>query len=121
MDNCANTGRYKELLETLAREAETKNMLSDLCDEAIFKTYSPFTQTGRLIYESFSDTELMRILTDYYLKHRICPSQKQIYCIYTLYIRTRFGNWPWALERAGIKQKSDKNAKNKHFNRKKRK
>ena len=67
--------------------------------------YKPVSPIGACIYESFSDDELKEILTEFFASSGRCPAQKEIYLIYRQYIRARFGNWPWALQAAGLKER----------------
>ncbi len=59
---------------------------------------------GRALYESFTDEELLDMLRSETAKLGRFPSQHEIFCVYRMYIRKRFRNWPTALRRAGLKK-----------------
>jgi len=67
--------------------------------------WSQYTgKEGRALYESFSDEELLDMLRSETAKLGRFPSQHEIFCVYRMYIRKRFRNWPTALRRAGLKK-----------------
>ena len=100
----AEIDRYKKRLKFLAEKAKDEGTL-EACPASVMDTCKISTPIGRGIYESFSDDELKGILIEFHLTHGRCPAQKEIYFIYRHYIRLRFGNWPWALQAAGLKEK----------------
>jgi len=104
--------RYKTQLEALALKAAQNNNLT-ACSDEIMSVYMPSSPTGEMIYESFSDDELKAMLTTLHEELGRCPTQKEIYCIYKAYIRLRFGNWPWALQAAGLRPSKEHTKKRK--------
>lgn len=56
------------------------------------------------LYKSFSDEELLDILRNAAVDLGRAPYQKEIFCVYRIYIRRRFTNWPRALRAAGLKE-----------------
>lgn len=99
-----NIGQLRRQLYEDAEHAKTES--GDECrrkwvDPLIWSQY--MGKTGRRLYDSFTDEELLDILrlaTDE-LGH--VPSQREIFCVYRAYIRRRFINWPTALRAAGLK------------------
>lgn len=69
------------------------------------KFWKPYTE-GELahsVYLTFSDSELLDILTLAAEELGRAPSQHEVFCVYRLFIRRRFGNWPKALTAAGLR------------------
>lgn len=63
---------------------------------------------GKIVYSSFSDQDLCGILTVKAKELEYVPAQKEIYWLYRVYIKKRFGNWPRALIAAGLSKKAGK-------------
>ena len=103
----AELEQYKKQLKQLAEKAATDKTLEDFSSPELepFKLASP---VGRCLYESFSEEELKGILIEFHSANNRNPTQKDIFIIYKQYIRARFGNWPWALQAAGLKEKKKK-------------
>ena len=72
------------------------------CDSDLWKEYDPDSDIGRQIYLSYTDEELLELLRSAARRLGRSPTQKDIYCVYRSYMRKRFGNWPKALQRAGL-------------------
>ena len=104
---------YKNWLRVLAEKAKEEGTLED-CSAAVMDTCKISSPIGKCIYESFSDDELKAVLLAFHRDNGRCPAQKEIYCIYKHYIRLRFGNWPWALQASGLKEKKNKDTKKRH-------
>lgn len=60
--------------------------------------------TGRRLYQSFSDEELLDIIRREALHLGHIPAQRDVFCVYRDYIRRRFGNWIKALWAAGLRE-----------------
>ena len=56
--------------------------------------------SGRRLYNSFTDDELLDILR---APHRSGRPHAERFCVYRSYIRRRFGNWPPGFRAAGLK------------------
>ena len=96
--------RYKNQLKGLAEKAKEDGTLEEY-SASIMDIYMLASPVGKRIYESFSDDELKEILIGFYADNGRSPAQKEIFFVYKHYIRVRFGNWPWALQAAGLKEK----------------
>lgn len=66
---------------------------------------------GRMLYQSFSDEELLSIITSTAQKLGRVPAQRDVFCVYRDFIRRRFGNWVKALRAAELKESKNKNYK----------
>jgi len=58
---------------------------------------------GHVVYASYSDEELLDMLRAAAAELGRNPPQHQFFCVYRNFIRRRFGNWPKALEAAGLR------------------
>jgi hypothetical protein len=95
---------YRSLIAEEASHAYRsgdKNAVS-WCDGNLWKEYSANSAIGRQIYASFTDKELLELLREIARRLGCKPTQKEVYCVYRSYLRKRFGNWPKALQRAGL-------------------
>ncbi|WP_312091979.1 homing endonuclease associated repeat-containing protein [Aminipila sp.] len=63
---------------------------------------------GKIVYSSFSDEDLCKLLQNKAKQLGYVPAQKEIYWLYRIYIKKRFGNWPKALMAAGLSKKAGK-------------
>lgn len=59
---------------------------------------------GKLLYQSFSDEELLDIIRQEISVLGRIPAQREVFCVYREYIRRRFGNWVKALQAAGLRE-----------------
>ena len=75
------------------------------CGNEIWKKTNIISETGRLIYESFSDQELLDILRSAASRVGRIPNKSDVYCVYRSYIKIRFGCWNAALIAAGLLSK----------------
>ncbi len=99
--------RVRTLRLKLKEDAcRTETAADDTCrrewvDTSLWREY--MGETGRRLYESFTDEELLDILRDTAQALGHAPAQKEVFCVYRSYIRRRFTNWPAALRAAGLK------------------
>lgn len=61
-------------------------------------------ENGHRLYLSYSDEELLDMLRQLAAQLGRPPSQKELFCVYRIFIRRRFKNWPTALRMAGLKE-----------------
>ena len=59
--------------------------------------------TGRAVYLSYSDAELLDILREAQRQLGRAPTQKEVFFLYRMYLKKRFGTWPAALQAAGMR------------------
>ena len=72
--------------------------------------------SGRRLYNSFTDEELLDILRSSAAELGRPPTQKEVFCVYRSFIRRRFVNWPTALRAAGLKAPKKRSAGNEQEN-----
>lgn len=94
--------RLNRLAQILKAQSIDENTFQ-YCTPELWKLYDGTNPAGRAIYKSFSDGELLAILNAAALELGRALKQNEIYCVYRQYIRLRFGNWPRALEAAGLR------------------
>lgn len=71
----------------------------------LFSTSEP---SGKQIYKSFSDGELLDVLRARTKELGHIPAQKEVFWVYRSYLRMRFEKWPYALKQAGLSTKAGK-------------
>ena len=95
---------YREWLMDLGQEAEESGNFNT-CDEEVWEQFDPASDTGRQVYQSFSDEELLDLLIATMDRQGHKPRYDRIYTIYRRYIQTRFGGLNNAKDRARIRMK----------------
>lgn len=98
----AHKERLTQLAKTLRDTPQDGNTFH-YCVPELWSEYDGTNKTGSQIYRSFTDGELLNMLKDAARSIGRAPRQNEIYCVYRQYIRLRFGNWPRALEAAGLR------------------
>lgn len=95
--------RLKKQLELDAQEIKKDPQFAERADWIDPQKWSLYMgKTGRALYGSFSDRELLDILKREYDALGRVPSQRDVFCVYRDFIRRRFGNWVKALRAAGL-------------------
>ena len=92
--------------ETERNEEEKKNEKS-----VSWRYFSLRSKTGKVLYQSFRDEELLFILRKTAEKLDHSPSQKEVLWVFREYIKKRFQKWPYALELAGLSKGAGKGGK----------
>nr|WP_225877725.1 hypothetical protein [Alkalibacter mobilis] len=69
---------------------------------AVWGPFSLSTKSGKQLYNYLSDEDLLDVLRNKADKLGRSPSQKEIFCVWREYIKTRFKKWPLALKAAGL-------------------
>lgn len=59
---------------------------------------------GRAVYASYSDEALLDILRDTSSRVGHAPTQSEVFPLYRIYLKARFGTWPGALRAAGMRR-----------------
>lgn len=59
---------------------------------------------GRAVYESYSDEDLLAVLHDAASRLGRAPTQDEVFSLYRIYLKARFGTWPAALKTAGMRR-----------------
>lgn len=96
----------------LQRDAEraasgcNEGLTTEWIDPMLWGQY--FGKASEALYRSFTDEELLDMLRWKADELGRNPSQKDIFCVYRMYIRRRFKNWPRAMLAAGLKKPKQK-------------
>ena len=73
------------------------------------ETWSKYTgPSGRQLYRSFSDDDLLDMIREEAAVLGRVPAQREVFCVYRDYILRRFGNWIKALQAAGLREPKKK-------------
>ena len=75
------------------------------CAPEIISYYHPKSETGKQIFRSYNDNELLDILISYMQHHGHKPDWEKIHSVYKLYLSRRFGNLAEAKLKARARQK----------------
>lgn len=59
---------------------------------------------GRAVYASYSDEDLLAVLHDAASRLGRAPTQDEVFSLYRIYLKARFGTWPGALRAAGMRR-----------------
>ena len=116
--NKALTPMILEARQRLREDAEraaagcTKELTVEWIDPILWEQY--IGKNAEALYLSFSDQELLDILRNKAAELGRNPSQQEIFCVFRMYIRRRFTNWPRALAAAGLKDRSVKKKSSEH-------
>lgn len=102
--------KYRLELEALASKAAEVGELEfnvELTEHKVLMSiYKIKSITGKEIYESLSDEDLCDSIRSRAKELDHVPTQKEVYWIYHMYIKHRFGNWPKALKAAVMSTKA---------------
>lgn len=102
--------RYKEELALLAAQAaecgELEFNLQSEEHRTLMDFYKIKSVTGKEIYENLTDEELGDYIRSRAKELDHVPTQKEVYWVYHMYIKQRFGNWPKALKSAVLSTKA---------------
>lgn len=95
-------GRLKKALtERIAENPDKNDQRNDRTSE-LWKTYSMGSPSGKQVYRSFTDEELLEYLRTLAARLDHAPSQREVFWVLREYIKCRFGKWPYALRAAGL-------------------
>lgn len=59
---------------------------------------------GRAVYASYSDEALLDVLRASAARIGRAPTQSEVFSLYRIYLKARFGTWPAALRAAGMRR-----------------
>ena len=101
--------QLKDLLEqlnTLAAKSADTNMHYDDRESYAWKYLSKSSITGKQLYESLSDEDMLEVIRDEAKRLDHAPSQKEMFWVWREYIKLRFQKWPYALKAANLPTKA---------------
>lgn len=91
-----------ERLKNLSSSCLEENLNNRDKESEEWKTFSLETKSGREIYNSLSDEELLKLLYEKAESFGRSPSQNEVFWVCRDYIKLRFEKWPYALRAAGL-------------------
>ncbi len=97
----------RHLIEVLCRQPDKKYQMENR-NSPVWQHYAIAGKEGKLLYESFSDAELLQFLRDTAAALNHTPAQKEVFWVMREYIKRRFGKWPYALRMAGLSTSAGK-------------
>ena len=95
--------RYRNMIQKWAQQASLEHTDGD--EQSM--PYTSLTLSGglgRAVYESYSDEALLDILRDTAQRIGRVPTQSEVFSLYRIYLKARFGTWPAALRAAGMRR-----------------
>ena len=95
--------RYRNMIQKWARQAPPEH--TDSGKERM--PYASLTLSGglgRAVYASYSDADLLAVLHDVASRLGRAPTQNEVFPLYRIYLKARFGTWPAALKAAGMRR-----------------
>lgn len=95
--------QYRNMIQKWARQALAEH--ADNGEKCI--PYASLTLSGglgRAVYESYSDKDLLAVLHDAASRLGRAPTQDEVFSLYRIYLKARFGTWPAALKAAGMRR-----------------
>jgi hypothetical protein len=105
MISTAQIKEYQAQLRELSREPLPEGGSRREAERRLisqWRDFVPDKATGRQLYESFTDEELIAVLKEAFGRLGRAPVQSDIFCFYRTYIKHRFVTWPAALKAAGL-------------------
>lgn len=97
----------KELLQKVCKIPDKKFGKDDKTSD-IWKNYAMSNSSGKAVYQSMTDEELLSYLRETAKELNHAPSQNEVFWPFRDYIKTRFQKWPYALRKAGLSSSAGK-------------
>ncbi|MGB8453678.1 MAG: hypothetical protein WCD89_15305 [Anaerocolumna sp.] len=97
-----------EKLTQISKSSENKELGKENEESDIKRTYSLSSSSGKQLYKSLSDQQLLHVITVIAKEVGHSPSQKEVFWIWREYIKLRFKKWPYALSAAGLAKNAGK-------------
>lgn len=101
---------YHKLLE-FSKKCGENTEYANSKETKIWRAFSLDSKVGERFYQSLSDEDLLDVLRWYARKFGRSPAQKEVYWVWRMYIKKRFGKWPYALSAAGLSKAAGKDGK----------
>ena len=97
-----NLEEKKRRLAQLAAACTDPSETESEASEEELDEYSLQTAAGKLLYESFTDEELLNVVRKTAERLGHSPAQREVFWVYRCYLKRRFEKWPYALQKAGL-------------------
>lgn len=103
--------RLKEILISSLATNEDKDFQKNNHNSQIWKTYAASNPRGNMVYESFTDEELISYIRAEAKRLDHAPAQKEMFWVMRDYVKRRFKRWPYAMKAAGLTSSAGKGGK----------
>ena len=97
----------QELLQKICKIPDKKYGRDDKTSD-IWKNYAMSNPSGKAVYRSITDEELLSYLRETAKELNHAPSQNEVFWPFRDYIKARFQKWPYALRKAGLSSSAGK-------------
>ena len=87
--------RYRNIIRKWAQQAPPEHTDRGQLPMA-YAALTLSSGLGRAVYASYSDEELLDILRDTAQRIGRAPTQNEVFSLYRIYLKARFGTWPGA-------------------------
>lgn len=95
-------------LVLISRTSVNKELGKEDEESDIKIIFSLSSSTGKQLYKSLTDKQLLHVITDIANEIGHSPSQKEVFWVWREYIKLRFKKWPYALTAAGLSKNAGK-------------
>ena len=94
--------QYRNLIQKWAQQAPPE--YADNGEKHPYTSLTLSSGLGRAVYASYSDEDLLAVLHDAASRLGRAPTQDEVFSLYRIYLKARFGTWPGALRAAGMRR-----------------
>ena len=94
--------QYRNLIQKWAQQAPPEYV--DNGEKHPYTSLTLSSGLGRAVYASYSDEDLLAVLHDAASRLGRAPTQDEVFSLYRIYLKARFGTWPGALRVAGMRR-----------------
>ena len=94
--------QYRNLIQKWAQQAPPE--YADNGEKHPYASLTLSSGLGRAVYASYSDEDLLAVLHDAASRLGRAPTQDEVFSLYRIYLKARFGTWPAALKAAGMRR-----------------
>lgn len=102
---------YKEQLRADAALAARDKSSPQWMDMMEWPRYLE-SEVQQRLYDGFSDEELLDILRETAARLERLPNKNDVFCIYRVFLKRRFGTWPGAQAAAGLRPSREERREN---------
>lgn len=95
--------QYRNMIQKWARQVPPED--TDNGEKSMpYASLTLSSGLGRAVYASYSDEDLLAVLHNVASRLGRAPTQNEVFSLYRIYLKARFGTWPAALKAAGMRR-----------------